>query len=61
MFTAICKKNCTWHGKYWEEGEEYRGRAEPPHHFEITARPVEAKPEPPKEPSKPDKKNEGDK
>ena len=39
MFTAICRKNCTWHGKYWEEGEFYKGKAEPPHHFEITERP----------------------
>ena len=46
MFTAICKKNCTFKGKYWEEGEVYKGKTEPPSHFKITERPAEVKPAP---------------
>lgn len=44
MFTAICKRNCIFRGKYWEEGEVYKGKAEPPSHFEVTGRPAEDKP-----------------
>lgn len=58
MFTAICEKNCTFHGKYWEKGEVYKGKAEPPAHFRITERP---KAEEPKKPEEPPRKNEGDK
>lgn len=63
MFTAICRKNCTFKGKYWEEGEVYKGKAEPPSHFEITERPAEekgaAKKNEPK--NEPDKKPDNEK
>jgi hypothetical protein len=48
MYTAICKRNCIWNGRYWEEGEAYKGKAEPPHHFEVTERPEPGKAAPKK-------------
>lgn len=42
MFTAICKRNCIWCGRYWEEGEAYKGKVEPPSHFEVVERPEPA-------------------
>jgi hypothetical protein len=35
MITAICQKKCTFQGRLWQVGQEYRGDAEPPRYFEI--------------------------
>lgn len=48
MYTAICKRNCIWCGRYWEEGEAYKGKVEPPSHFEVTERPEPGKAAPKK-------------
>ncbi len=57
MFTAICRRKCTFRGKYWEEGETYRGNAEPPDHFEITEGPKNRKKD--KKEPRPDKPEPG--
>ena len=33
-YKAVCRKKCTFQGRLWEEGQEYRGAAPPPRHFE---------------------------
>jgi hypothetical protein len=35
VWTAVCRKPCTFAGRYWERGEEYSGFARPPSHFEV--------------------------
>ena len=37
MHTAVCRRKCTFGGRVWRPGEEYRGEAEPPRHFEAIA------------------------
>jgi hypothetical protein len=34
-YAAVCRTPCTFNGRYWGKGEEYRDYPKPPEHFEI--------------------------